>query len=426
MAEIRPFRGLRFTAESGSLTSLTAPPYDVMTPAERNGYAARNPYNIVHLTLPEGKVDDRSKFVKYARASALLSEWRRDGKFVPEATPSFYRYTQKYEIGSSHTPYERTSLICLIKVDPFDKGTVLPHEHTFPGHKEDRLRLLEATRTHLESIFGLFEDPTGSIYRKIVEAPSGPAVEGNADGMKQILEPITDPAVVADLVNEFASKRIWIADGHHRYETSLMFRQALGDRDRPVPEDYMVIALASIADPGLILMPTHRIVASLKDANVDDLAAKLSADFEVERCHSSRLLPKLLDAEANGTHGFGVAQEGGHGLWLTARNIDALAASIPDGGSERLRKLDSTILHKVIFERLLGLSPTTHVEFTRDAARAITSTNEGQGVSFMMAPPSIDDMKAIAMGGERMPQKSTYYYPKIWSGFVSWGLEDFE
>lgn len=425
MADICPFRGLRFSSTAGVLERLVAPPYDVMTPAERNGFAAKSEHNIVHLTLPEGKIDDRSKFIKYARASALLGEWRRDGSLVPDEKPSFYRYTQKYEVGNEHARFARTSLICLLKVEPFEKGTVLPHEQTFPSHKEDRLRLLEATRTHLESIFGVYEDPDGSIHRELLKAPVGAAVEATTESMTQTLEPISDPETVAALKEAFATKRIWIADGHHRYETALGYRQGLGEKDHPIAEDYIVIALVSIADPGLILMPTHRIVPALKNASLDELEAILATDFTVERCHSSRLTANIAEAERNGTHHvFGIALEGGHGLWLTARDPEALSERIESAGSLRLRQLDTTILHKIIFEQMLGLPTTANMEFTREAFNAIATADRGGGAAFLMAPPTIDDMKEIALAGERMPHKSTYYYPKIWSGFVSWGFED--
>jgi uncharacterized protein (DUF1015 family) len=423
MAEIRPFKGLRYSAVAGPLNQLTAPPYDVISPDQRAAYIERNPHNIVHLTLPEGKSDDRSKFVKYARSSALLSQWRREGAFTPEAEPSFYRYSQKFRVGPQE--WVRTSLLCLIHLEPFSKGVVLPHEHTFASHKEDRLRLLEATRTHLESIFGLFEDEDGSIYSKIVSAPAGTKVEAASDEIVQWIEPITDPSTIQELKAALVGKRIWIADGHHRYETALGFREALGERETVVPEDYILISLASMSDPGLILLPTHRVVPTLKDITMDRLIEKLEPEFSIERVHSSKIPQLLAEAETSRKSGFGVALGGGHALWLTPNNLDDLAKSLPNTESERLRKLDSTLLHKVIFERLLGLSPSTPIVFTRDAHEAIQLAEEGQGVAFLMAPPTIEDMKEIALSGERMPHKSTYYYPKIWSGFVAWALEDF-
>ncbi|MBI3722033.1 MAG: DUF1015 family protein [Fimbriimonas ginsengisoli] len=162
MAEIRPFQGLRFTPSAGPLDHLVAPPYDVLSEDDRDGYGARSPHNVVHLTLPEQRPDDRSKYIKYARSAAALAEWRREGLLAPDP-PSLYRYTQTFEVEHLGGPFTRTSLIALIKAEPYEKGVVLPHEQTFPKHKEDRLRLLEATRAHLECIFGLYEDAAGTV-----------------------------------------------------------------------------------------------------------------------------------------------------------------------------------------------------------------------------------------------------------------------
>jgi uncharacterized protein (DUF1015 family) len=425
MAEIRPFRGLRYTAPAGSLASLVAPPYDVITPAERIAFGAQSPYNITHLTLPEGKIDDRSKFIKYARASALLSEWRRENVLAADEVASLYRYTQQFVLGAENQRFTRTSLLCLIKLEPFSNGVVLPHEHTFPSHKEDRLRLLEATHAHLESIFGLYEDPSRELHEKILRAPVGPSVQVDTQDLVQTLEPIVDPSLVSELVAAFADKRIWIADGHHRYETALAFREALGERAEPVPEDYILIALSSMSDPGLLLLPTHRVVPALKDITIDRLIESLEPDFSIERCHSSRLVMRLTEAEAAGKTEFGIALEGGHGLWLTPIDQDALTASMEGSASDRLRRLGATILHKVILERRLGLSATATINFTRDAAKAVLSADEGTGAAFLMTPPTLEDMKQIALSGERMPHKSTYYFPKIWSGFAAWSLEEF-
>src|SRR5689334_15332815 len=176
MAAIRPFQGLRYSAEAGSLGVLTAPPYDVISEEERVSFSLRSPHNIVHLTLPEQRSDDRSKFVKYARSAAELAEWRRDGTLLLEEKPAIYRYVQKF-----HLPHfgqlTRTSIIALIKTEPYENGVVLPHEQTFPKHKEDRLRILEATRAHLECIFGLFEDTDSHIHNAILKSPVQSAVE---------------------------------------------------------------------------------------------------------------------------------------------------------------------------------------------------------------------------------------------------------
>ena len=426
MAEIRPFCGLRFSAEAGPIQDLVAPPYDVINQTERDNLIQRNAHNVVHLTLPEQKDDDRSKFVKYARSAAALSEWRRDGILALESKPAFYRYTQTFAIPYlSKEPLTRTSIIALIKVEPYDKGVVLPHEQTFPKHKEDRLRILEATRAHLECIFGLFEDPDGAVHKSLVAAPAGNAVEVKSDDhVNQRLEPITDPEVCGQLQELLARKKVWIADGHHRYETAVAFRAALGERPGPVPEDYMMMALASMSDPGLVLLPTHRVLKSLP-CSTDVLLESLEPFFDMEEMHSSHLFERLRKVEAAGGRAFGLSLRGGVGYLLVPKDFDRLLEIESGEGSKLLRGLDVSILHSLILEKICGVQGLDSIIYTRDHHEAITLVQEGAAAAFLMNPPTVDDMRTIALGGEKMPQKSTYYFPKILSGLVLWSLNDF-
>lgn len=425
MATIRPFRGLRYTVKAGHLEKLTAPPYDVMTPAERDAYAARSAHNVVHLTLPESNPDDRSKYVKYARSAALLAEWRRDDVLAAEDQPAFYRYTQRFKIPNTPDQFERTALIALIKTEPYENGVVLPHEQTFPKHKEDRLRILEATRAHLECIFGLFEDPDRAILNAVNAAPSGTPVETTSDeGVQHVLDPITDPFSTEQLAQMLENKKVWIADGHHRYETACTFRAQLGDRDGLVAEDFMMMALSSMSDPGLVLLPTHRVISRLPISQ-DAMFGALSQQFDIHETHSSRLMFMIEEAQAKGQTAFGLALEGGRGFVLTAKDPAALVAMVPGDHSEALKKLDVSILHSVILEQMIGLQGLDLITYTRDHFEATRLADEGAAASFLMNPPTVDDMRTIALGGEKMPQKSTYYYPKILSGLVLWSLNDF-
>jgi uncharacterized protein (DUF1015 family) len=424
MAAIRPFQGLRYSAEAGALGVLTAPPYDVISVEERISFGMRSPHNIVHLTLPEQKSDDRSKFVKYARSAALLAEWRREGVLLLEEKPAIYRYRQTFTLPHLGV-LTRTSIIALIKVEPYSKGVVLPHEETFPKHKEDRLRILEATRAHLESIFGLVEDPDGQIHDAVVNAPAGATVETvSDDSTDQMLEPITDPEAVNHLVGLFQDKKVWIADGHHRYETAVAFREALGEQPGPVAEDYMMIALSSMSDPGLVLLPTHRV---LTDIPVDEetMFARLEEHFKMHEMHNTRLMAAVEHEKRSGRVAFGLAREGGDGFLLEARDPEALYAMVPRDQSDDLRRLDVTVLHSVILDQLLEVPGLDTIKYTRDSHQAVEWVNEGAKAAFLMNPPTVDDMRRIALGGEKMPQKSTYYFPKILSGMVLWSLNDF-
>jgi len=424
MATIRPFRGLRYSDKAGALEKLTAPPYDVLSPEQRDEYAARSPFNVVHLTLPESQPDDRSKYIKYARSAALLAEWRRQQDLTPESKPAFYRYNQWFQIPNVPDRFDRTALIALIKTEPYEKGIVLPHEQTFPKHKEDRLRILEATRAHLECIFGLFEDPNRSIHSAITAAPAAARIDtGSDDGVRHSLEPINDPAATQELSSLLADRKVWIADGHHRYETACTFREGLGPRDGLIAEDFMMMALSSMSDPGLVLLPTHRIVNNLPVSR-DELVSRLQPHFDLKEADPSHVIPLIEQLRDHGKMAFGLALGGRDGLVLVEKDPSALAAMVPGDFSVALKKLDVSILHSVVFEQLLGVNGHDAISYTRDAHEAIHMAGHGSA-AFLMNPPTVDDMRTIALGGEKMPQKSTYYYPKILSGLVLWSLNDF-
>ena len=425
MAVIRPFRGLRYSAEAGPIDALTAPPYDVLSPAQRDEYAVRNPHNVVHLTLPEQQPDDRSKYVKYARSAARLAEWRRDGSLVAEEFPAIYRYTQTFQANRPPETYSRTAIVALIKVEPYSKGVVLPHEQTFPKHKEDRLRILEATRAHLECIFGLYEDPSGEVLQAIENAPVGATVEAMSDdGVKHIFEPIVDEPTLQKVAALLDDKKVWIADGHHRYETAVVFREGLGERDGLIAEDFMMMALTSMSDPGLVLHPTHRVLGKLPVTRTEALRL-FEKFFDIRETHSSRLMESIERIRDGGQRAFGVAFEGGLGTILVPKDDAALLASMETDESPALKALDVTILHRVILEGLLGVHGLDGITYTRDWMEAVRLADEGAAASFLMNPPTVEDMKVIALGGEKMPQKSTYYFPKILSGLVIWSLNDF-
>ncbi|HEY3782918.1 MAG TPA: DUF1015 domain-containing protein [Fimbriimonadaceae bacterium] len=426
MATIRPFKGLRFSDLAGALSDLVAPPYDVLSKTERDELASKGKHNVVHLTLPEQKEDDRSKYVKYARSAADLAEWRREGALACEKEPTFYRYRQSFKIPGSKETYTRTALIALIKVEDYSKGVVLPHEQTFPKHKEDRLRILEATRSHLECIFGLFEDDGGEVFRDIEKAPSSKTIEvATDDDVEHKVDLIQDPAVIEQLSKELEDKKVWIADGHHRYETACSFRAAHGEKEHEIPEDYMMMALSSMSDPGLVLLPTHRIVKKMP-IPVYELEQKLQTYFSVRKVPNHDLLREMEDLADASNRIFGVALPGGMGLLLTLDDLQQALHYIDVEGSDRLKLLDVTILHELIFGKILGLHGLDFFSYTRDPEEALAAVEDGADAAFLMNPPSVEDMRQIALGGEKMPQKSTYYYPKILSGLVLWSLNDFK
>jgi uncharacterized protein (DUF1015 family) len=375
--------------------------------------------------LPEAEPDDRSKFVKYGRSSSRLTAWREDGTLIVEDRPCLYRYRQTFADPVSGSRLTRESVICLIKTEPYEKGVVLPHEQTFPKHKEDRLRLLEATRAHLECIYGLYEDANANVGTSLAEVPfEHVATIKTNDGIEHELAKCDDVDHITRIEAAFAPERVWIADGHHRYETAVNFRQSMGGAAGIVAEDFMMIALSSINDPGLILLPTHRIVSDFP-VSWDVIEEKLQGRFSTRELPNSEIHDELMRLDAPDSRVFGIALPGGRGLIASMSDPKDALQWIPGNASELLKMLDVTILHEVILKDICGVTSPEKIAYTRDAKEAVDAAEaDMRTVSFLMNPPSVSDMRLIALGGEKMPQKSTYYYPKLLSGLVFWSMTD--
>lgn len=424
MAVLRPFLGLRYQDAAGTLDQLIAPPYDVLTPAEREDFAARSPRNVVHLTLPEASADDRSKYIRYARSAARLAEWRREGVVAKDAAPAFYLLTQRYPMPHYGENFVRTSVVALLKLQPYGSG-IRPHEKIAIRAREDRLRLLEATRTHLEPILGILEDANGSFAETLRTAPTGTAVEARTeDGVEHRLAPIEDEATIQALIAQAAGGDITIADGHVRYEAALAFREGLGERTGEVPEDYVLAALVSRQDKGLAILPTHRIVPRLP-MGTEDAIEKLGELFELEPHHSTRLYHGLGKARSEGRTVLAVAFEGGRGYILHPRDLEALRAGMDGEASELYRAQDVTLLHRIVFDRLLAPIAPDSISYTHDHLEAIRAADQGAAASFLLNPISVDSATAIAKGGERLPAKTSHFFPKVPSGLLLWSLNDY-
>jgi uncharacterized protein (DUF1015 family) len=427
MASIRPFAGLRFSPAAGDIGDLVAPPYDVISERERVSLAERSPYNTVWLTLPEECAGDRSKFIKYARSAARISEWRHDGKIATDS-PGYYRYVQRFTNPATGKRLARESIICLLKTEPYERGVILPHEQTFPKHKEDRLRLLEATRTHLECIYGLYEDVSGGVADAIRAQSFEPVLcVQTEDGIEhELFHSSFTPEGSDAIASALSSERIWIADGHHRYETALNFRKTLGERAELIPEDYMMIALSGMHDPGLVLLPTHRIVDGVDFSN-DVVEQRLQTYFHTAWLPNGELEAEISRLHSENSRVFGVALPGGRGVLATLADATEALNLVGGGASPKLKMLDVSILHDVILAKVFDIHGTDRVRYTRDADEALAAVETGSDtVAIFTNPPSVEDMRQIALGGEKMPQKSTFYYPKLLSGLVFWALEDFK
>jgi uncharacterized protein (DUF1015 family) len=359
MAELKPFRALRYdTGEAGPLVDLVAPPYDVIDPAQRDALLAKSPHNVVHLTLPDSEEE----------AGRSFREWREEGILVPEE-PGFWALSQDY-VGPDGVARTRTGLVGSLRVEPYEAGTVLPHERTHRGPKEGRLRLLREVRAQLEPIFLLYE---GAAPFEMPDRPPELEVEGTR------LWRLPDE----EIGSAFADRRLLIADGHHRYETALAYHEELGTP----ASGYMMVVLVSLEDPGLTIFPTHRVFRDPPQGDLlmgDPRPDPESALGELGELPSERAAVVVYD----GTTELAV-----------------------DGAGE----LDVQLVDRLGHE---GLS------YTADWREAVRAVDEGEAaVAVLMRPTRIEDVFQVAARGETMPQKSTYFYPKLISGLLFHPLE---
>lgn len=438
MAEIAPFRGVLYCPEDRNqpdLSTQLAPPYDVINDAQRQALASRSPFNAVHLILPKDRLGGDSD-EKYAEAASTLERWRSAGIMARDAVPALYRYHQIFTPPGvpGAAPVVRRGFIARIRLHRFAEGIVLPHERTLAGPKLDRLKLKRATRTHLSQVFGLYDDPQRLADAAFVEVEGQtPALHGKTDdGVEHLLWRLTEPAAIAQVAGLLRDRRIYIADGHHRYETMLALRDELrADPTYRGPDsaiEYGSIFLCNASDPGLLVFPTHRVLHSLPGFDLAALLPHLGERFELDE------RPGAPDAAAvqatlteKGQRGPSMLlASGGRYIYLTLRPgaADGLA------GPAVLRTLDVTVLHALILEQLLGIDRAaqeaqTYLRYLKDTSQALTAaadTGANQAV-FLLNPTPVQQVMAVAEAGEVMPQKSTYFYPKIASGLVLNPLE---
>ena len=403
VALIRPFRALRYTEAAGALRELVAPPYDVIDARERERLGEQSPANAVHLILPKGDEP-------YRVAAALLEDFKKRGWLATDGEPAFFVYAQRFDVqGRSN---ERWGLLSALELQPFSANVVLPHERTLAGPKADRLNLIRACRTNLSPIFGLVDAPLE--LASIVEGQTPFAEFTDRAGITHRMWRIADAATVERLVGRVASEQIFIADGHHRYEISLAYRDERRavetDKGKPHAYDFVLCYLCSTRDPGLVVLPTHRL---LKDAPAqDELLARLRATCRVTEVPSgTALLAKLEQPSANGELRVGLVRRGHDGAWL----VEATAATPLGSLAPELRALEVSFLHEAV---LPGI-PADRFTYTHDDREALDAVTGGDAdLAVLLPPPRVSDVLVISRAALTMPQKSTYFHPKVLTGLA--------
>jgi uncharacterized protein (DUF1015 family) len=415
---VEPFRALLYNQDRvGNLRDVVAPPYDLIGSDRQDELYNRSPYNIVRLEL--GREADR-----YAASAATLAKWRAGDILHVASRPAIYLYTQLFESGGRKL--KRDGFVTRVHLENFTQGRILPHEKTFPAAKADRLKLLTALNTNISSIFGLYSGKHPELDALIENATRRAPLAAVVDdlGIENRLRAIEAPEEIAAVQNALESSLILIADGHHRYETALNFREIRrvveGDTGALHAYDYTMMTLVACDSPGLVILPTHRVVKHLDATAIASFESRACEVFEVEPFDDRDRMRAELTRRGCGT--IGVALRGAPKVWLLRlRDRRALETALPQT-PEVVRELDVSILHAMVFNRIFGVKPEAikaggNLEYTIDAAGALDAVSVARADgAFMMNPPSIEDVQRVSDSGATMPEKSTYFYPKLVTG----------
>lgn len=426
MAEIRPFRGYTYALKSpDELARFIAPPYDMLSAVMIEDLYTKDDHNIVRITQCKAHADDTANSDRHRRAARTLSEWINEHVLVRDDEPSFYVCKQSFTIkdGAAERTVERTGVIVLVKLVDFSEKVVLPHEATLSGPKQDRYDLLEATRSHTEQIFGLLED-TGEFHRLLAEMSAGEpdGIFKDATGVVHRLYRCSDQEVIKRLIELAAGKTILIADGHHRYETALNFYHDT----RNNAYDSIMMTLVSTADPGLVIRPFHRLIR--REGNRVTMREALSEYFTLAGLGDTAPEPIYSFVSSGDSRGEFVFQDSETGrLFSCTLNEEGkrFIASIMPERSMEWKQLPVSLINVIVINKILGLpldGKVLHdvVEYVNDAALGTERCADGGKWygGFYIRPLSIGTIGSIVSAGERMPQKSTNFYPKMYSGLV--------
>jgi uncharacterized protein (DUF1015 family) len=423
MTEIRPLRAIRYDpAVVGSLAHVVAPPYDVIGAEQRAELAARSPYNVVAVDLPRAPDGD-----PYELAGHLFESWQREGVLVREQEPALWAHTQEYT-GPDGVTRTRSGFFCAVHIEPYGAGRVRPHERTHPGPKEDRLRVTRATGSNLSPIFSLYSDPQQAAWTALgaftAEEPWGEVRDG--EGTVHRIWRVADSDAIEAVRGAAAGSELLIADGHHRYETAQAYAAEV-DAANPgagagAPHHYVLMCLVALEDAGLTVFATHRLVSGLDEQRRAALRETLERDFEIEE-----VSPEWLGSDDRASDGvlelgFVDARER-RPMRLRLRD-QAIADAALEGRSEAYRHLDTGVLEALLLKGPLGLSEDdiSHLNglgYARTAADALAQLDAGAyDVAFVMRPTPVAQVKDVAVAGENMPPKSTYFFPKLLTGLL--------
>jgi uncharacterized protein (DUF1015 family) len=423
MAQIRPFRGTRYNQGCVNIDQVVTLPYDKITEQMREEYFDQSPYNFARVVLGKETEDcDR-----YELAAKNLKNWQDDGVLVRDDSDSLYVSEQEFSFGGR--TYRRRGFVALAKVEDYSSGVVFPHERTFSHHKKDRLNLLRATRVNTGQIFMLYPDPENQVRSLLDSAiAGGPEIEMNSEGAVHRMWSVTDPAIISSVLDLMKEKKLFIADGHHRYGTAIVFRDEMREKYGPGPWDWRMMTLVSMDDEDLVILPTHRALMNLPAYDEKHLLDELERYFDIELKNIPKNfgeeLPGLIGASVEGKNRLGLMLKGGRFYSLVLKGIDFIPKSVRDSVPEIVLTIDVSVLHRLIIEHIIGLTVKQQgseefIRYVRDPQEVLGLVESGEcSLAFLKNPTKIEEIRDVALSGNVMPQKSTDFYPKLLSGMI--------
>ena len=412
MADVSPLHALHYALDRvGGLQPVVAPPYDVIDAAQRAELAARSPYNVVEIDLPQGNGD------AYANAAQRFEAWQRDGVITRDPEPALWALAQGYTGPNGHS-YTRRGIFARVRVEEYGPGRIRPHERTHPGPREDRLRLTRATRANLSPIFSLYDDPGGEAWSAIAphteRAPWAQVTD--EDGTEHRLWRVGEADAAAAVGAALRDTELLIADGHHRYETARVYAEEVGGEGA---HRHVLMCLVAMQDPGLTVFPTHRLLNGLSEAGREALTEAIARDWEIEE-----VSPEHLQPAGDGRLRVGYLDAQHHRPQMLTLRDPAIADAALPGKPEPCRRLDTAVLEALILQGALGMteddiSHLDGLEYARSTEQARERVQAGAAdVAFFMAPTPVERVRDVAAAGETMPPKSTYFFPKVLTGMV--------
>ena len=435
MPNIQPFQGLRYNlAQVGDLSDVVAPPYDVISPEYQDELYAKHPNNVVRLILNKMNPDDDEANNRYTRAARTLKDWKAEGVLQRDDQPALYVYHQIFTVGGKE--YCRKGFMCGCEATPFGEGMIFPHEITMSGPKLDRLMLTTACKTNFSQIFGLYPDAENEVQNILEDAVRGeaPLEATDKDGVINRMWIVDDPDVVSKVVALMGPKPIFIADGHHRYETACNYRKQIreqGELTLEHPANYVLMVCIAMEDPGLIVMPTHRLFKNVPAFSQEELISKVGDCFRVTTVGEGyrtahRAWAEIEMLEDQGTMALYTAKDGKWNLLQLTEAGREKMAEVAKEHQPEWQELGVAILHSLVIDTLLGLKgheKPKYVHEVEEVVETLKSEPETYPLAALVMPATVQQIQDLSMVRERMPAKSTYFYPKLISGFVFKPLE---